>query len=228
MKIWVNSQLDPWYPEFEQEADSQIWKNFWIRIQRFWNRSGVGVWKSYSGRLCQTVDSRNDNYPVFRLDIRQHSESATGYGYLKTTFKREPDTDKDVRNAFLNISRIQTLGKSCTLHNHSFRIFGSIYSAEMSGLSNFAIQIQSWSFKTQSKSNHNPKNFSNAKSKSKWSPKYLKNATFSQHKCRISFPLTQSKSGPVPKFWRDLQSGSNPSPVLISAIQIFSIFWSPD
>jgi len=80
----------------------------------------------------------------------------------------------------------------------------------MSGLSNFAIQIQSWLFKTLSKSNHSPKFFSNVKSKPKWSPKYLKNAVFSQQKCRISFPLTQSKSGPVPEFWRDLQSGSSP------------------
>jgi len=29
-------------------------KNFrtQIRIQNFWNRSGVGVWKSHSGHLC--------------------------------------------------------------------------------------------------------------------------------------------------------------------------------
>ena len=33
-------------------------------------------------------------------------------------------------------------------------------------------------FKTQSKSNHSPKNFSNAKSKPKWSPEFLKNAAF--------------------------------------------------
>ena len=70
---------------------------------------------------------------------------------------------------------------------------------EMSGLSNFAIRIQSWFFKTQSKSNHSPKIFVKCKSKSKWSPKYLKSAAFSQQKCRTSFPLTQSKPGPVPK-----------------------------
>ena len=33
---------------------------------------------------------RDDHYPVCRLDIRQDSEFATGYGYPKTTFKREP------------------------------------------------------------------------------------------------------------------------------------------
>ena len=44
-------------------------------------------------------------------------------------FKREPDTDPDIRNAFVDISRIQTFGKSCTLHNHSFIIFRSIFSA---------------------------------------------------------------------------------------------------
>jgi len=43
---------------------------------------------------------RDDHYPVCRLDIRQDSELATGYGYPKTAFKREPDTDPDIRNAF--------------------------------------------------------------------------------------------------------------------------------
>jgi len=64
------------------------------------------------------VSDRDDRYPVSWLDIRQDSEFATGYGYPKTAFKREPDTDKDVRNAFLDILRIQGLGKSCTLHNN--------------------------------------------------------------------------------------------------------------
>ena len=75
----------------------------------------------------------------------------------------------------------------------------------------FAIQIQSWFFKTQSKSNHSPKTFSNVKSKSKWSLKNLKNSAFSQQNLRISFPLTQSKSGTVPKFLKEVQSGSNPN-----------------
>jgi len=35
--------------------------------------------------------SSDDHYPVYRLDIRQDSEFATGYGYPKTIFKREPD-----------------------------------------------------------------------------------------------------------------------------------------
>ena len=42
---------------------------------------------------------------------------------------------------------------------------------EVSGLSYFAIQIQSWFVKTQSKFNHSPKNFSNVLSKSKGSEK---------------------------------------------------------
>jgi len=63
------------------------------------------------------------------LDIRQVSEFATGYGYQKTAFKWEPDTEKDIRNAFLGISRIQTLGRSCTLHHHLFIILGNISSA---------------------------------------------------------------------------------------------------
>ena len=33
----------------------------------------------------------------------------------------------DIRNAFINISRIRTFGKSCTLRNHSFIIFRIIF-----------------------------------------------------------------------------------------------------
>jgi len=66
------------------------------------------------------VSTRNDHYPVCRLDIWQDSEFSTGYRYPKTAFKREPDTDPGIRNAFIDISRIQTFGKSCTLRNQSF------------------------------------------------------------------------------------------------------------
>jgi len=55
-----------------------------------------------------------------RLDIRQDSAFATGNGYPKTAFKREPYTDPDIPNAFIDISTIQTFGKSCTLRNYSF------------------------------------------------------------------------------------------------------------
>jgi len=53
------------------------------------------------------VASRDDHYPVCRLDIRQVSEFGTGYGYPITSSKREPDTDPDIRNGFIDISRIQ-------------------------------------------------------------------------------------------------------------------------
>jgi len=69
------------------------------------------------------LQCRDDHYRVCRLDIRQDSEFATGYGYPKSALKREPDTDPDIRNVFIDISRIQTLGKSCTLYNHSFIFF---------------------------------------------------------------------------------------------------------
>ena len=42
--------------------------------------------------------SRDDHYPVCRLDIRKDSEFATGHEYPKTVFKRQPDTDEDIRN----------------------------------------------------------------------------------------------------------------------------------
>jgi len=71
--------------------------------------------------------ARDDHYPVSRLHIWQDSEFASGSGHPKTAFKWEPDTD--IRNAFIDISRIETFGKSFTLHNHSFVIFRSIFSA---------------------------------------------------------------------------------------------------
>ena len=52
---------------------------------------------------------------TIRLDIWQDSEFATGYGYPKTAFKREPDRDRDFRNGFISVSTIQTFGKSCTI-----------------------------------------------------------------------------------------------------------------
>jgi len=55
----------------------------------------------------QTAEAiRDDHHPVYRLDIQQDSEFATGHGYPKTTLKRDPDPDKDIRNDFLDISWI--------------------------------------------------------------------------------------------------------------------------
>jgi len=52
---------------------------------------------------------KDDHYPVCRLDIWQDSEFATGYP--KNAFKWEPNMDPDIRNAFIDISRIKTLEK---------------------------------------------------------------------------------------------------------------------
>jgi len=49
------------------------------------------------------------------LDIQQDSEFATGYGYPKTAFKRQLDMHPDISNAFIDISRIHTFGKNCTI-----------------------------------------------------------------------------------------------------------------
>jgi len=43
---------------------------------------------------------------------------------------------------------------------------------------------------------------------------------FSQQKCNVSFPLTQSKSGPDLKFWSDLQRGSNPNSTKFAMVRI--------
>jgi len=71
------------------------------------------------------IHFRDDHYPVYWLYIRQDIEFATGCGYPETTFKREPDTDPDIGNAFVDILRIQTFGKSCTLRNYSFILVSS-------------------------------------------------------------------------------------------------------
>jgi len=97
-----------------------------------------------------------------------------------------------------------------------------IYGPKMCGLSYFAIQIQSWFFKTQCKSNHSPTIFLNVKSKSKWSTENWKNAAFSQQKYRISFPLTYSKPCLDPKFWSALHSGSNPNSTKFAVVRIQS------
>ena len=76
-------------------------------------------------RVCD----RDYHYPACRLDIRQDSEFATGSGYPKSTFKWEPGTDPKIPNAFIDFSKIQAFGKSCTLRNHSCIIFRIIFSA---------------------------------------------------------------------------------------------------
>jgi len=38
------------------------------------------------------------HYPICLLDIQQDSCFSTGCGYPKTTFKQEPETDKDIRS----------------------------------------------------------------------------------------------------------------------------------
>jgi len=81
------------------------------------------------GRSEVRRSNRDDHYPGCQLDIRLDSEFATGYGYPKTAFKWEPDRDPDIRNTFIDVSRIQTFGKSYTLHDQSFIIFRSIFSA---------------------------------------------------------------------------------------------------
>jgi len=85
------------------------------RIQFYRIRTGLGM-KNFTVSSSLTA-SRDCHYVVCWLDIRQDSEFPTGKGYPKTAFKREPDTDPDIRNVFIDISRIQTFVKCCTLHN---------------------------------------------------------------------------------------------------------------
>ena len=61
----------------------------------------------FQGRAKKSFRTRDDLYPVCRLDIRKDCQFATGYGYQKTAFKREPASDPDDRTAFIGISRIK-------------------------------------------------------------------------------------------------------------------------
>jgi len=65
----------------------------------------------------------------------------------------------------------------------------TICGPNMSGLSYFAIQIQSCFFYNSVQVQPQSKIFFKCKAKSKWCPENWKNAVFSQQKCRISFPL---------------------------------------
>jgi len=44
---------------------------------------------------------REDHYQVFWLDIQQNSNFSNRYGYPKTAFNYEPNTDKDIRSETL-------------------------------------------------------------------------------------------------------------------------------
>ena len=77
----------------------------------------VRSWERHMPHRSRTVEESFWEWPEVmvtllfaQLDIRQDSAFATRQRYLKTAFKREPDTDKDTRNTCINLSRIQTLG----------------------------------------------------------------------------------------------------------------------
>jgi len=76
-----------------QSCSGQNWLQSWSSPTQSWSVLIYGVLR------------HRWSPPGFRLNIRQDSEFATGYGYPKTAFKREPD----IRNGFIDISRIQTL-----------------------------------------------------------------------------------------------------------------------
>jgi len=67
--------------------------------------------------------------------------------------------------------------------------------AEMSGLSYFTIQIQSWIFKTQSKSNHSTKFFKNVGPSPNKVRILIKSSFFTKNAAN-SFPIIHSKSDP--------------------------------
>ena len=115
------SPIQSWSANFQKNC---------IPIQSWSGQYLLQSWSSPIQSWSVLISARDYHYAVCRLDIRKDSEFATRYGYPKSTLKREPDTDPDIRNAFIDISRIQTFGKSCTLHNHSFiSSFRSIFSA---------------------------------------------------------------------------------------------------
>ena len=58
---------------------------------------------------------RDDHYPVSRLDTEQDSEFATGYGYPKTAFEREPDTDPETLLSIFRRFRLLEKVTHCTI-----------------------------------------------------------------------------------------------------------------
>jgi len=93
------------------------------------------------------------------------------------------------------------------------------YTPEMSGLSYFTMQIQSWIFKTQSKSKRNPKIV-------KCKLQKINKIQLSNNKnAAILFHWLSPNPVLILNFLSDLQSGSNPSPkkfviVLIQSNQV--------
>jgi len=103
------------------------------------SEGNLARWKRWKHCWFLHQASRDDHYPVCQVDIRPDSEFATGYGYPKTAFKQKPDTDSDIRNAFIDISRVQTYGKSCKIIHFVSWIFGSSFS----GLESWWLEVLS-------------------------------------------------------------------------------------
>ena len=105
------------WPELLSQTPSLLlFPNFWnrIRVRRFF--------KLENSTPVQTLATRDYYYPVCWLDIRKDSEFAKLISNLNRIWIRISET-------LLSIFRRFTLEKSCTLHNHSFCILGSIFSA---------------------------------------------------------------------------------------------------
>jgi len=113
--MFFHSQAFPQPSHFQKKPKSfKKIQNFKIWLQN--SQIGNPVDKIFN--QCTRV--RDDHYPVCRLDIRQDSQFATGYGYPKTAFKWEPDTDPDIRNTFIDVRGFTLLEKvaHCMI-NHS-------------------------------------------------------------------------------------------------------------
>ena len=72
--------------------------------------------------------TRDDHYPVCRLDIWQDSQFATGYGY-PNCFQTWYGYGSGYPKSFYPYFEDSDFWKICSLHNHSFIIFRSVFSA---------------------------------------------------------------------------------------------------
>jgi len=129
---------------------------------------------------------KNTSFPPMILPMyAEHLREISMFSHSPVSFCKQVATLSLKKSVLCSAVRL--------LHCHSKNSYvpslGYTCIAEMSGLSNFAIQIQCWCFKTQSKSNHSPKIFLKCKVlvqlKSKiflkMQPLHNKNAAFPFH-----------------------------------------------
>jgi len=88
-----------------------------IRIQKFWNSSGFGVWKSDSSHLCWRPHSRAPIAVFFLPDLLFFSPSGWLGLVLKNPIKSEFFEDKTLATTYSNCnSKVNIYSGHCSVH----------------------------------------------------------------------------------------------------------------